>query len=150
MHFRAASRQAHAAAKIGYREPVKNGFLGFNLAFATEETFWEHFTNTEAGNRFARAMRAFEKATAEVIPIVFPFNKMIADGGLIVDVGGGLGLLATNILCRYPDIGLRCVVQDKFADPNHAFIHKDLEMQVHDFFEPQPIKGKSADCFLFW
>lgn len=116
--------------------------LGFNLAFDTPDTFWEHFNNTETGNRFARAMREFEKVTAQRIPAIFPFNELATDGGLIVDIGGGLGQLGMSILNHHPNCGLRCIVQDKYADLEHAFYHPALEVRQHDFFTPQPVKGE--------
>lgn len=142
MHFRSASRQPDAAAKLGYREPRAGDALGFNLAFDTQDTFWEHFHEEETGRRFERAMRAFEKVTAQRIPAMYPFDELTADGGLIVDVGGGLGQLGLSILKHHPDCGLRCIVQDKFAELDQAFSHPELEVRQHDFFTPQPVKGE--------
>ena len=142
MHFRSASRQPSAAAKIGYREPRAGDATGFNVAFDTKETFWEHLCDEEAGHRFERAMRAFEQVTAQTIPAIFPFDELVTDGGLIVDVGGGLGQLGLSILNHHPNLGLHCIVQDKFAHLEDAFCHPDLEVSQHDFFTPQPIKGK--------
>ncbi|GES64082.1 O-methyltransferase family protein [Aspergillus terreus] len=133
--------------RIGYREPRANDVLGFNLAFDTQDTFWEHFKNTETARRFGRAMRAFEKITAERIPTIFPFDELATDGGLIVDIGGGLGQLGISILKHYPNSGLRCIVQDKYADLEHASCHPGLEVRQHDFFAPQPVKGAAAYVF---
>lgn len=147
LHFRSASRQPDAAAKIGHREPRAGDALGFNLAFDTQDTFWEHFNDAETGHRFERAMRAFEKVTAQRIPAIYPFDELATHGGLIVDVGGGLGQLGLSILNHHPNRGLRCIVQDKFAHLEHAFCHPELEVRQHDFFTPQPVKGAAAYVF---
>lgn len=128
----------------GYREPHSNGAFGFQLAFETDSNFWEYITNQDParGQRFARAMRAVNLNTLEVIPEMYRFDQLAANGGLLVDVGGGLGQVARKILSHYPNSGLNCIVQDKFADETAGFVEQGVQIQRHDFFQPQPVKGK--------
>ncbi|KAL7952363.1 O-methyltransferase domain-containing protein [Trichoderma compactum] len=161
--FRSASRQADALKLSGYREPVVGDEFGFNLAFGSNDNFWEYITNVEPkrGADFNHAMKAVNINSLSIIPELYPFDKLAATGGLIVDVGGGLGQVGREILQHYPGKGLQCVVQDQFAPVNSTNGHAngksngvnvdisatsdhDVTLQRHNFFDPQPIKGASA------
>jgi hypothetical protein len=113
-------------------------------SFNTDCNFWEYITNEdpERGQRFGRAMRAVTLNTLQAIPSMYPFDQLAMDGGVLVDVGGGLGQVGKLIVSHFPHCGLKCVVQDKFADNLTAPIKAGIQMQRHDFFEPQPIRGK--------
>ncbi|KAH8435056.1 uncharacterized protein LDX57_012685 [Aspergillus melleus] len=148
--FRASSRQADALAAGGYREPRSNDSFGFHLAFNTQRNFWDYLATEDLGRRqrFARAMQAVNLNTLDVIPEMYAFNKLIADGGVIVDVGGGLGQVARKIQAYYPDSGLRFIVQDGFAPVDSTTRDvSGVEIQRHDFFGPQPVKGAAAYFF---
>lgn len=142
--FRAASRQADALALSGYQDPNLEDPYGFQLAFGTGNNFWEYVTNDdpERGQRFGRAMRAVTLNSLQAIPTLYAFDQLATDGGILVDVGGGLGQVGKLILSQYPNYGLSCIVQDKFADIAQATIKPGVQIQRHDFFEPQPIRGK--------
>lgn len=66
---------------------------------------------------------------------------------LLVDVGGGYGHEAQKLKARYPDLSGRVVCQDQPATIEEAKAQegassKGVELIGHDFFTPQPIKGK--------
>lgn len=117
--------------------------FGFQLAFGTKKDYWEYIQNDpKYGARFARAMRAVTVNMLDEIPALYPFDQLKDHGGLIVDVGGGMGLVAQRILSYWCHAGLKCIVQDKSGvDASNG--RDDIETQLHDFFEPQPIKGRS-------
>ncbi|KFY80137.1 hypothetical protein V499_00973 [Pseudogymnoascus sp. VKM F-103] len=162
--FRSSSRQADALRLSGYREPVMGDKYGFNLAFQSEGNFWEYITSTEPkrGHNFNSAMRAVNINSLNMIPELYPFDKLGESGGLIVDIGGGLGQVGRQILGYYPKSGLQCVVQDQFATATSAAEINDrtkvqtngdegrcdsdvqITLQQHNFFDPQPIKGAAA------
>ncbi|KJZ77713.1 hypothetical protein HIM_02890 [Hirsutella minnesotensis 3608] len=158
--FRSASRQADTLRLSGYREPVLGDLYGFNLAFDTQTNFWEHITVTEPrrGEIFNRAMKTVSINSLDAIPALYPFDKLAGSGGLIVDVGGGLGQVGRRILAHYPNSGLKVIVQDQFASEkaqsssNNAINgcqkgqqpEVDVTLQQHNFFNPQPVKGASA------
>lgn len=156
--FRSASREPDALQLNGYRDPFPNEISGFNLAFECNKNFWEFVAkiDIERGYRFNQAMKAVTINNLSDIPNLFPFASLAEDGGLIVDVGGGLGQVGRQILTCSPGAGLRCVVQDKYAiaDPllnglREIKGHDEecptlaLDFQQHDFFDPQPVKGMS-------
>lgn len=128
-----------------YRDPTADDILGFQLAFETEKNYWDYVEeeDPECGLRFSKAMRAVTVNKLGDVPKLYPFSKIVDDGGLIVDVGGGMGQVAQSILSHWPRLGLKCVVQDKFASKNVS-THPNLEMQSYDFFSPQPVKGMAT------
>ncbi|KAE8378089.1 O-methyltransferase-domain-containing protein [Aspergillus bertholletiae] len=146
--FRAASRHAEALAKLQYRDPTAEDILGFQLAFSTPKNYWDYVEedDPDCGQRFSKAMRAVTVNKLGDLPKLYPFNELVDDGGLIIDVGGGMGQVAQSILSHWPRLGLKCIVQDKFASKSDS-THADLEMQSYDFFSPQPIKGAAAYLF---
>ncbi|KAL2850454.1 O-methyltransferase-domain-containing protein [Aspergillus pseudodeflectus] len=146
--FRAASRHAEALARLQYRDPTAEDILGFQLAFSTTRNYWDYVEkdDPECGQRFSKAMRAVTVNKLGDVPKLYPFNKLVDDGGVIVDVGGGMGQVAQSILSHWPGLGLECIVQDKFAIKSGS-TPPSLEMQTYDFFCPQPVKGAAAYLF---
>lgn len=87
-------------------------------------------------------MQAVNLNTLDAIPEMYPFNKLVADGGVIVDVGGGLGQVARKIQAYYLDSGLQYIVQDGFVPVDSTACEKSgVEIQRHDFMDSQPVKG---------
>ncbi|PYI18774.1 O-methyltransferase family protein [Aspergillus violaceofuscus CBS 115571] len=147
--FRAASRHAEALARLHYRDPTAEDILGFQLAFSTPRNYWDYVEqdDPECGQRFSKAMRAVTVNKLGDLPKLYPFDQLVDDGGLIVDVGGGMGQVAQSILAHWSGLGLKCIVQDKFAIEREGSRHPSLEMQTYDFFGPQPIQGAAAYLF---
>ncbi|KAF5844176.1 hypothetical protein GGP41_002272 [Bipolaris sorokiniana] len=154
--FRSASREPDALRLNNYRDPLPDDMSGFNLAFDCSENFWEFIANTDIkrGHRFNQAMKAVTINSLAEIPSLFPFASLAKDGGLIVDIGGGLGQVSRHILSCNPGAGLRCVVQDQHAfagslpkRPDEVDVHEKenealaLEFQQHNFFDPQPVRA---------
>ncbi|KAJ0285229.1 hypothetical protein COL940_003646 [Colletotrichum noveboracense] len=147
--FQSASREPDALRQSGFRNPKPGDSCGFNLAFGYEGTYWDYISNIdlERGDNFNQAMKAVTINSLGEIPRLYPWESLVADGGLIVDVGGGLGQVSRKILEAFPDSGLRCVVQDKHAvssDTRNPRGDLDLTLQQHDFFNIQPIKGAAV------
>lgn len=108
-----------------------------------------HKGEEERAQRFNRAMRAVSLNTLDVIPRMYPFDRIGGDG-LLVDVGGGLGQVARAIMGAHRGTGLQsCIVQDahaaddakRQADVMEANRKLGVELQQHNFFDPQPVKG---------
>lgn len=64
---------------------------------------------------------------------------------LFVDVGGSTGSQSLTLRKRYPDLPGRVLIQDRPEFVKHAeeqLTDSDkIEVEVHDIFTPQPIKG---------
>lgn len=90
----------------------------------------------------------------------YPWEDTLRDGAVVVDVGGGLGssiqALRTNFpACRDDFVG---IVQDQPGMIQHATAHWQktdpqaletgaVKLTVHDFFNPNPVRG--ADVYWF-
>ncbi|KAI9763809.1 MAG: hypothetical protein M1840_009063 [Geoglossum simile] len=77
----------------------------------------------------------------------YPFGAELAAGDseneiLIVDVGGGRGHVVEAIRARFPGLKGRMIVQDLRETVEEIEDPKGFEPMAHDFFEPQPVKGK--------
>ena len=140
-------------ADTNYRNPVdatrtplqyayKTPLSGYSwIAQPGREKMLENFNIWMAGQREGRA---------DWLDF-FPFKEELyrgfdyrGDAVLMVDVGGGLGHELLGLRKRYPDLKGRLILQDLpetirgVEDPDKVF-----EPMVHDFFTPQPIKGKT-------
>ena len=86
---------------------------------------------------------------------IFPFEDRIVidtkkDNGtvLFVDVGGNEGHVVKERRARYPDLDGRVILQDQQSVVNRLldrladFEEQGIEVMAHDFFNPQPVKGK--------
>ncbi|KAJ6476547.1 O-methyltransferase, partial [Mycena vitilis] len=132
------------------------GKLPFNIAFRTDEAMFAWYQRPENAynvGRFAVAMRG--TAATEPQDMIFQgFDwSALPSNGTIVDVGGGIGHLSLTIAQKYPH--LRIANQDLAAPielskafwndnfPSHLQSNM-VDLYVHDFFEPQPIKDAAA------
>lgn len=76
---------------------------------------------------------------------VYPVNEETKgwnpENPVFVDVGGGIGHQCLALKTKYPQLPGRVVLQDLSMALKHAIPMQNVEVLVHDFFEPQPIKG---------
>lgn len=69
-------------------------------------------------------------------------------GTLLVDVGGGKGHDLERFLAKYPQSKGRLILQDlPGVLDNVKQLDEGIKLMSHDFFTPQPIKGKCAYTF---
>lgn len=98
-----------------------------------------------SAERFAGSMRLLGSAAAAEIPRIVeaPGFDSLAKDLVVVDVGGSMGEVLTQVLRRYSQIN--GVVQDLQPVIAKAQVPKDLDgrltFQVADFFEPQTQEG---------
>lgn len=146
--MRASAWLPEALARIGYREPARKDMVGFNLAFDTNESLWEYMDRSDPkrGKNFASAMAAVKINNLEGIPKMYPFDRLVHDGSVLVDVGGGMGQVSRAILHYHSTAGLSCVVQDTIVDNKDSEQSRlqgtgRITFQKHNFFDPQPVQG---------
>lgn len=63
-------------------------------------------------------------------------------GPVFVDIGGNTGHQAKHLLAKYPELAGRVIVQDREETIKSASDAKGIQLMAHDFFTPQPVKGK--------
>ena len=63
---------------------------------------------------------------------------------LLVDVGGGLGHDLLELRAKHPQLSCRLVLQEQPEVIKQIGTSAEgIELAVHDFFAPQPVKGES-------
>jgi hypothetical protein len=112
---------------------------------------WSFFEQRpELSRIFDSAMSIQENFPPEMKP-PYPFQteldqiKQGPDAVTLVDVGGGFGQAIMALKQAYPDVPGRFILQDLPKTIQKADVAKAKEVgfepMVHDFFQPQPIKG---------
>lgn len=83
----------------------------------------------------------------DVYPVEKEAESLNADENtaMIVDVGGGFGHQCNALKTKYPGLKGRIILQDLPPALEHAKLEPGIEAMVHNFFEPQPIKGAFLD-----
>jgi hypothetical protein len=82
---------------------------------------------------------------------IFPYERL-DDGqpgnsttALLVDVGGNVGHDINKFLSHHPEHAPRVVLQDRSDVISLAKCPSTVQLRVHDFFTPQPVKGESTE-----
>ncbi|KAL4947738.1 S-adenosyl-L-methionine-dependent methyltransferase [Aspergillus filifer] len=137
-------------AKTGYQNPTdpSDGILQYTKGF--KGNLFEYYdTHKEEGKVFNNMMGGVMAEQAGMLDI-FPFERL-DDGqpgdsttALLVDVGGNVGHDIKKFLSHHPEHAPRLVLQDRSDVISLAKCPSTVQMLVHDFFAPQPIKGARA------
>ncbi|XP_051135968.1 chavicol O-methyltransferase-like [Andrographis paniculata] len=87
-----------------------SGNNGSPFEIAHGKTVWEHFSGSESrlGDMFNEAMSCDTRLVMSVL--LKDYKKVFEGVGLLVDVGGGVGTAAKEILDVFP--GMECIVLD--------------------------------------
>ncbi|KAI0685289.1 S-adenosyl-L-methionine-dependent methyltransferase [Cytidiella melzeri] len=140
-------------------EPNK---AAFNTAFKTDLGVFDWYElpeNEYRRRRFANAMEGTQSLTppGATIRVVEGFDwQSLPKGSVVVDVGGGFGSQSLSLAQAFSH--LKFVVQDKAgvisnvpkfweARLPQALENGQVEFQVHNFFDPQPVR-KPAVFFM--
>ncbi|KAJ5758155.1 uncharacterized protein N7511_006849 [Penicillium nucicola] len=94
-------------------------------------------------NHFMKAQRGSQIKCFGLYPFEEESKGWPSDKPLFVDVGGGAGYQTAAFKEQFPNLPGRLILQD-LPEPvkdAEAVVSKDVERMVHNFFEPQPIKG---------
>jgi len=118
-------------------------------------TMFDYYDKNPAhAARFAKAMAGVTTIDRKpsTLSHVFPWDTL---RGTVIDVGGGSGHVSMALARRYPHLSF--VVQDseKMLAQGRSFLAKEdravasrIELQQHDFFQPQPAGGSSVAAFF--
>ena len=143
-------------SSIEYRNPTDVHKSAFNYAHGTElHWFYWIQERPEIGNAFDAAMAAttaFQKASLQKdIKSLLSQTKHLLeedssddkeDPVLFVDIGGGRGQVLADIRSEQANLKGRMIIQDLQGVLGDWKSPGDVEVMVHDFFNPQPISGQ--------
>ena len=114
---------------------------------------WEYQgQNPVAGSRFAHMMAAYAMGRPQWMdPKAYPISERLIDGAdegdkavFLVDVASGTGHDMKSLKSRFPSLPGRLIMQDLPHIISQVNPTPGIETMVHDFNNPQPIRGKTA------
>ena len=138
-----------------YRNPTNLAHCPFQKAFLTDDVFFDWFPkHPEVLQDFTLWMTAQRQGRTTWLDF-FPFEEQLtkefkgsrdAEKVILVDVGGGIGHEIEEIKKRYPQVEGKFVLQDLPDTLRQALPVPGMQIMSHDFFTPQPVKGKPDLC----
>lgn len=148
-------------AILNAQKPLETTNSPFVQAMNINKPTWEWLEQPENEKRFYRfgtSMRELNKIWPSELVLTGYDWAGLPEGSLVVDVGGGLGGVTMPLARNFP--GLRYVIQDrppvvadgeKFwkSEFSSALDSKLVQLQAHDFFEPQPVKDAAVYMLRF-
>jgi hypothetical protein len=121
----------------------------FNLAYNTDMHYFDWIYTPENiphyGDRFGRSMMGGARHELVGVTIESYDWKQFKEGDNIIDVGGGVGHVGVWI-SEFVKPGVKIIIQDRpsVIEQGKAIHGHIVELQPHNFFEPQPIKGATV------
>jgi hypothetical protein len=134
--------------KTDYANPVDETHTAFHEAWNTSVSPFAWFEGQpELLNHFNdyMATRAQpEHSWLQVCPVPEEAAGCPPERPLYVNVGGGVGHQCAEFNERYPDLPGRVILQDLPHSVAEALETPGVENMAHNFFEAQPVRGKSS------
>ncbi|KAH7325878.1 S-adenosyl-L-methionine-dependent methyltransferase [Stachybotrys elegans] len=131
--------------KTGYQNPTNEVETVFQDAWNTTDHAFAWFRDRPENLRYFNDYMAFRREPTLSWLTVYPVEEEAkdwpADRPLYVNIGGGIGHQSAQFKEKYPDLAGRVVLQDLPHSIEKALPTPGVENMVHNFFEPQPIKG---------
>ncbi|RYP66868.1 hypothetical protein DL769_005900 [Monosporascus sp. CRB-8-3] len=131
--------------KTSYKNPSDETYTSWHDAFSTDKHpftwFGEHPENMAYFNDYMASRRRPELSWLSVYPVKEEANGWSVDQPLYVNIGGNIGHQCAEFKEKYPDIPGRVILQDLPHSIAAALPTPGVENMVHNFFEPQPVKG---------
>ncbi|KAI1113187.1 S-adenosyl-L-methionine-dependent methyltransferase [Nemania sp. NC0429] len=141
--------------EVNYKSDMDPNYCAWNIAHETSEPPWKWL---QSQPQLAKATGEWMAVHRDGLPTFLDatdFEEFVQDTTdttpLLVDVGGGVGHQCLAFRLKYPTIPGRVILQEldnvvalAESSPLPGFRDSGIEVQVHDFFTPQPIKGARA------
>jgi hypothetical protein len=132
--------------KTSYQNPTDELHTAFQDAWETSmhafAWFAEHPDHLTPFNDYMALRREPQLSWLTVYPVGEEARECNPERPLYVNVGGGVGHQCAQFKERYADLPGRVILQDLPHSISEALKIPGVENMVHNFFEPQPIKGK--------
>jgi hypothetical protein len=116
----------------------------------TDKIYWDWLKDVpEQQTSFNKLMAISRSERGEPWFKFFPTEERFANtdpkAPLLVDLGGGLGHDVAAFHKEFPTLPGRLILQDLPSVINEIeVLDESIDRQIHDFFQPQPIKGAKA------
>lgn len=125
----------------------------FQFGLKTPDSFFQWLVNhPKEGEGFNALMSVVHEQTSYSWIKVYPISDLTKDGTpeagvpLVVDVGGGVGRDMENLRQALLPGVYPLLVQDldSVIQQGKRQAHQSIDLQVHDFFQDQPVRGARA------
>lgn len=137
-------------AQTAYQNPTSFTDGAFQRGHRTDLIAFDYIhgdpTRSAGFNLFMKAQRGSQVKCFGIYPFEEESKGWQAEKPLFVDVGGGSGHQTAAFKERYPNLPGRVILQDlpRAVEDGKAVVPEDVERMAHDFFKPQPVKGKKT------
>ena len=125
---------------------TENGKTALQKAFSTELPGFIWFPSQPQRFGYFQQVMTVQRAGAITWLSAFPFKQELGDfdgENVLVDIGGGFGHQCTALIEAFPELSGKLVLQDLPQTLAMVPPIDGVEIIVHNFFEPQVIKGTS-------
>ncbi|KAI1502983.1 S-adenosyl-L-methionine-dependent methyltransferase [Biscogniauxia marginata] len=142
--------------EINYKNPTDPNLCAWNIAHQTDEPPWKwlqaHPELSATVSNWMAVHRDGLPSFLDAIDFEQEFGQETTESTpLLVDVGGGVGQQCVAFRQRHPTLPGRVILQDlpqviaqAESSPLPGFRDGGIEVQAHNFFTPQPVKGARA------
>lgn len=138
-------------AQRGWKNPENPRDTPWASVWGVEDTtLFEYFAQHPDKGRSFGAMMTVQASgkTMWADEGAYPVRERLGyakeDEVLVVDVGGGVGHDLLGFRARHPEIKGRLVLEDLPHIIQAVGEADGIELVEHDFYTPQPVKGKSS------
>jgi demethylsterigmatocystin 6-O-methyltransferase len=132
-------------AETNYQDITDNSKTALQKAFNTELPGFIWFPNQPQRFGYFQQVMTVQRAGALNWLSAFPFKEELGDfqgQTVFVDIGGGFGHQCIAVTGAYPELAGKIVLQDLPQTLAHVPAIDGVEVTVHNFFEPQIVKGE--------
>lgn len=133
----------------GWKNPDDIQDSPFNFVLKSKRGYFDYMSSKPYyQNAFDTVMaspyRRDEKSWLDFFPVEDKLQVQSSSDVVLVDVGGGRGKDLQAFRERFPNLPGRLVLQDLSYVTETADLPSEIESQVHNFFDEQPVKGAKA------
>lgn len=108
--------------------------------------FKDHPDKLRFFNDYMALRRRPEPSWLSVYPVKEETKDWDPEAPVYVNMGGGIGHQCAQFKERFPDLPGRVILQDLRHSIDEALPTPGVENMVHNFFDPQPVKGLYLSC----
>ncbi|KAI1323783.1 S-adenosyl-L-methionine-dependent methyltransferase [Xylariaceae sp. FL0255] len=132
--------------KTGYQDPTDELHTVFQDAWNTPLHAFAWFSEHPEELRYFNAYMASRREPKLSWLTVYPIENEVKDlndptRAIYVNIGGGIGHQCAQFKAAHPGVPGRVILQDLKHSIDKALPTAGVDNMVHNFFEPQPIKG---------
>ncbi|KEY72251.1 hypothetical protein S7711_00250 [Stachybotrys chartarum IBT 7711] len=131
--------------KTEYKNPADATYTSWHVGHNTEKSPFVWFADKPKHMSYFNDLMATRRRPELSWLSVYPVKQEVSgwpdEKAVYVDIGGNIGHQCAEFKEAYPDVPGRVVLQDMAHSIAAALPTPGVEKMVHNFFEPQPIKG---------